>query len=78
MSAQPKPSNRYAHELPPFVSAELNADLDSDQPSEDALEWVRMQHDRALADPRPRLTSEQVRLNLMARHEARLKRDAAE
>jgi len=78
MSAKLQTSNRYAHEHPPFVSAALNADLDSDHPSEDALEWVRMQHDRALADPRPPLTSEQVRLNLLARHEARLKRDAAE
>jgi hypothetical protein len=77
MSAQPKPSNRYANERSPFVSAELNADLDSDHPSEDALEWVRIEHERALADPRPRLTSEQVRLNLLARHEARLKRDEA-
>ena len=76
MSAKPRPLNRYAHEFPPFVSSELNADLDSEHPSEDALEWVRLQHDRALADPRPPLTSEQVRLNLLARHEARLKRDA--
>lgn len=76
MSARPKPLNRYADELPPFVSDALNADLDSEHPSEDALEWVRLQHDRALADPRPALTSEQVRLNLLARHEARLKRDA--
>jgi hypothetical protein len=77
MSAQPKPANRYVNERSPFVSAELNADLDSDHPSEDALEWVRIEHERALADPRPRLTSEQVRLNLLARHEARLKRDEA-
>lgn len=76
MTARPNPPNRYAHERSPFVSAELNADLDSDRPSEDALEWVRVQHERAMADPRPRLTSEQVRLNLLARHEARLKRDA--
>lgn len=78
MSAKPKPVNRYIGEQPPFVSAALNADLDSDSPSEDALEWVRMIHEAALADPRPSLTSEQVRLNLLARHEARLKRDTAE
>lgn len=78
MSARLKPSNRYVNEQPPFVSAALNADLDSDHPSQEALEWVRMVHESALADPRPRLTSEQVRLNLLARHEARIKRDAAE
>lgn len=76
MSAKPKPANRYANEVSPFVSAELNADLDSDTPSAEALEWVRLMHERALADPRPPLTSEQVGLNLHARHEARLKRDA--
>ena len=76
MSAKPKAANRYANEVSPFVSAELNADLDSDAPSADAIEWVHLQHARALADPRPALTSEQVRLNLLARHEARMKRDA--
>lgn len=77
MSAKPKPLNRYAYETPPFVSAELNADLDSVTPSADALEWLRAVHDARMADPRPRLTSEQVGENLRARHEARLKRDKA-
>lgn len=76
MSAKLKSANRYFAEVPPFVSAELNADLDSDTPSEDALEWIRLQHDRAMADPRPPLTSEELRQNLLARHEARMKRDA--
>lgn len=75
MSAKLKSANRYYAEVPPFVSAALNADLDSEAPSEDALEWLRLQHVRALADPRPPLTSEQVRLNLLARHEARMKRE---
>lgn len=75
MSAKPKSVNRYANDLSPFVSAELEADLDSDRPSADALDWLRTQYDRALSDPRPPLTSEQVRLNLFARHEARLKRE---
>lgn len=76
MSAKLKSANRYFAEVPPFVSAELNADLDSDTPSEDALEWIRLQHDRAMADPRPPLTSEELRQNLLARHEARMKREA--
>jgi len=77
MSAKPKSLNRYAYETPPFLSPELNADLDSDSPSADALEWLRAIHDARTADPRPRLTSEQVGENLRARHEARLKRDKA-
>lgn len=76
MSAKLKSANRYFAEVPPFVSAELNADLDSDTPSEDALEWIRLQHDRAMADPRPPLTSEELRQNLLARHQARMKREA--
>ena len=75
MSAKPKALNRYAFETPPFLGAELSADLDSDNPSVDALEWLRSVHEMRLADPRPRLTSEQVGENLRARHEARLRRD---
>lgn len=77
MSAKPKPLNRYAFETPPFLSSALNADLDSESPSADALEWLRSVHDARMADPRPHLTSEQVGENLRARHEARLKRDKA-
>jgi len=74
MSAKSKAMNRYAYETPPFLSPELSADLDSEAPSIDALEWLRSVHESRLADPRPRLTSEQVGQNLRARHEARLKR----
>ena len=63
MSAKPKTSNRYANEVSPFVSAELNADLDSETPSHDALEWLEQSITRAEADPRQR-------------HEARMRRDA--
>lgn len=76
MSAKPKPVDPYAHETSPFISQALWNDLESDHPSLDAVAWVRRQHDQALADPRPPLTSEELRLNLLARHEARLKRDA--
>ena len=75
MSAKPKALNRYAAETPPFLSDALNADLDSDAPSADALEWLRSVHATRLADPRPRLTSDEVGRNLRARHEARLRRD---
>ena len=74
MSARPRTLNRYAYETPPFLSEALNADLDSETPSADALEWLRSTHEARLADPRPRLTSEQVGENLKARHEARLRR----
>ena len=74
MSAKPKMLNRYASEVPPFLSPELSADLDSDTPSADALAWLRSVHDLRLADPRPRLTSAQVGENLKARHESRLER----
>lgn len=77
MSANPKALNRYAYETPPFLSPELSADLDSETPSADALEWLQSVHEARLADPRPRLTSEEVGQNLRARHEARLKRDQA-
>lgn len=76
MTALPKPSNRYAHERSPFVSAELNADLDSDHPSEDALEWLEWSMAEAEADPRPRLSSEELGQRLLAHHEARMRRDA--
>ncbi|MFC0633362.1 hypothetical protein [Brevundimonas balnearis] len=75
MSAKPDAVNRYAYETPPFLSPALSADLDSDSPSADALEWLRSLHEARVADPRPRLTSEQVGENLRARHAARLRRD---
>lgn len=77
MSARPKPTNRYACETPPFLSPELSADLGRETPSADAMEWLRSVHEARLADPRPRLSSEEVGQNLRARHEARLKRDQA-
>lgn len=73
MSAKPKPVDPYADETNPFVSKALWDDLDSDSPSPEAVAWARRQHESALADPRPRLTSEDMRLRLLARHEARLK-----
>ena len=76
MSAKPKPVDPYAEEAGPFVSRALWDDLDSETPSPEAVAWARRQHDQALADPRPPLTSEDLRLNLLARHEARLKLDA--
>jgi len=75
MSAQPKPVDPYADETSPFVSQALWDDLESDDPSPEAVAWARRQHERALADPRPPLTSDDLRRNLLARHEARLKRD---
>jgi len=75
MSAKPKPVDPYADEKSPFVSKALWNDLESDNPSPEAVAWARRQHERALADPRPPLTSQQLRDNLLARHEARLKRD---
>ncbi|KQS55230.1 hypothetical protein ASG17_03815 [Brevundimonas sp. Leaf363] len=78
MSAKPKPEvDPYADETSPFVGKALWDDLDSDNPSPEAIAWARRQHEKALADPRPPLTSEQLGLNLLARHEARLKRDQA-
>ena len=76
MSAKPKPLDSYAHETSPFVSQALWDDLGSDSPSPEAVAWARRRHEEALADPRPPLTSEELRLNLLARHEARLQRDA--
>lgn len=75
MSAKPKPVDPYAQATSPFVSSALWDDLDSENPSPEAAAWARRQHEQALADPRPPLTSEELRLNLLARHEARLKRD---
>jgi hypothetical protein len=76
MSARPKSANRYANEASPFLSAELNADLDSDKPSLDALEWLEWTMAEAEADPRPRLTSEELGQRLLAHHEARMRRGA--
>lgn len=75
MSAKPKHIDPYADESSPFVGQALWDDLESDTPSAEAIAWARRQHDIAMADPRPRLTSDQVRINLLARHEARSKRD---
>lgn len=75
MSAKPKASNRYANEVSPFVSAELNADLDSEAPSPDALEWLELSIASAEADPRPRLTSDELGQRLRDHHEARMRRD---
>ena len=75
MSAKPKVADPYADEAGPFIGQPLWDDLESDAPSAEAIAWARRQHDIAMADPRPRLTSDQVRANLLARHEARLKRD---
>ena len=75
MSAKPKTANRYANEVSPFVSAELNADLDSETPSAEALEWLEWSVAEAEADPRPRLTSEELGQRLLAHHEARMRRD---
>ena len=75
MSAKPKAADPYANETSPFIGHALWDDLESDSPSAEAIAWARREHDMAMADPRPRLTSEQVRANLLARHEARLKRD---
>jgi hypothetical protein len=77
MSVKPKPDDRYAEEVTPFISAELFDDLTSDEPSPGAVAWARSQYERAMADPRPPLTSDEVWKNLLARHEARLKRDDA-
>ncbi len=75
MSAKPKVAEPYAAEVDPFVGQALWDDLESDTPSAEAVAWARRQHDIAMADPRPRLTSDEVRANLLARHETRLKRD---
>ena len=75
MSAQPKPVDPYADETTAFVSQALWDDLHSDAPSPEAIAWARRQHERALADPRPPLTSDDLQRNLLARHEVRLKRD---
>lgn len=75
MSAKPKAADPYAEEGGTFIGQALWDDLGSDAPSAEAVAWARRQHDIAMADPRPRLTSDQVRANLLARHEARLKRD---
>lgn len=75
MSTKPKPIDPYADEMTPFISEALFDDLDSETPSAEAIAWVRRLHDRAMADPRPPLTSDQVWANLLARHEARMKRD---
>ena len=77
MSVKPKPADRYADEVTPFISAELFGDLDSADPSPEAIAWARRLYDRAMADPRPPLSSDEVWANLLARHEARLKRDGA-
>ena len=74
MNAKPKPANPYADEDGVFLSEALWDDLNSDAPSADAVAWARRQHDLAMADPRPPLTSDQVWANLLARHETRLKR----
>jgi len=74
MTAKPKHADRYADEDTPFISAELFADLDSDTPSPEAVAWVRRVYERAMADPRPPLTSDEVWANLLARHKARLAR----
>ncbi len=75
MSAKPKTVDPYAGEADPFIGQALWNDLESETPSAEAVAWARKQHDIAMADPRPPLTSEQLRATLLARHEARLKRD---
>jgi hypothetical protein len=75
MTAKPKSVDPYADEASPFIGEALFDDLDSDNPSPDAVAWARRQHERAMRDPRPPLTSDQVWANLLARHETRLKRD---
>lgn len=77
MSAKPQPAVRYADEVTPFISEALFNDLASDNPSPEALAWARRLHDQALADPRPPLSSDEVWSNLLARHEARLRRTGA-
>jgi hypothetical protein len=76
MATKPKAADRYADEVTPFISAELFHDLDSDNPSPEAVAWVRRKYEQAMADPRPPLTSEEVWANLLARHEARMRRGA--
>ena len=75
MSAKLKVAEPYADEAGPFIGQALWDDLESDSPSAEAVAWARRQHEIAMADGRPRLTSDEVRANLLARHEARLKRD---
>lgn len=75
MNAKPKPAAPYMHEEGPFVSEALWDDLNSETPSAEAVAWARRQHERAMMDPRPPLTSDQLWANLLARHEARLKRE---
>ncbi|WP_439476616.1 hypothetical protein [Brevundimonas sp.] len=75
MSAKPKTADLYAAEADPFIGQALWDDLESENPSAEAVAWARRQHDIAMADPRAPLTSEQLRASLLARHEARLKRD---
>ena len=75
MNAKPKLADPYADEEGVFLSEALWDDLNSDAPSADAIAWARRQHERAMADPRPPLTTDQVWANLLARHEARLKRE---
>jgi len=74
MSAKPKTVDPYANETGPFIGQALWDDLQSDSPSPEARAWARRQHEMAMADPRPPLTPDQLRANLAARHEARLKR----
>ena len=75
MSAKQKAVDPYVDEDGPFIGQALWDDLESDAPSAEAIAWARRQHDIAMADPRPRLTSDQVGANLLALHEARLRRD---
>lgn len=59
MSARPQPQpDPYAEEETPFVSQALFDDLNSAEPSEAALDWVRRGLSEADADPRRRSSEE--------------------
>ena len=75
MSAKAKVVDPYLDETGVVISQRLWTDIESDSPSPEAVAWARRQHDRAMADPRPGLTSEELRLKLLARHTARLASD---
>ncbi|MCS6624635.1 hypothetical protein N0B44_17095 [Roseibacterium beibuensis] len=77
MSAKAKslPVDPYADETGVVISQRLWDDLESDDPSPEAIAWARRQHDFAMSDPGPGITSEELRLRLLARHEDRVARD---
>lgn len=72
MSAKPKVVDPYADEIGVAISQRLWDDLESDDPSPEAIAWARRAHDHALSESGPGLSSEDLRLRLLAHHNARM------